>query len=50
MKAKFFLNLGRTAGVIMGAGFVLTASAGTPSTALASLSDMDRSPTTSSRW
>lgn len=31
MKTKFFLNLGRSAGIVMGAGFALTASAGTQS-------------------
>ena len=30
MKTKFFLNLGRSAGIVMGAGFALSASAGTP--------------------
>ncbi|HEV2111271.1 MAG TPA: VCBS repeat-containing protein [Gammaproteobacteria bacterium] len=30
MKTKYFLNLGRSAGLVMGAGFALTASAGTP--------------------
>jgi hypothetical protein len=31
MKAKFFLNLGRSTGIVMGAGYALSASAGTPS-------------------
>lgn len=30
MKTKFFLNLSRSAGILMGAGLALTASAGTP--------------------
>ena len=31
MKAKYFLNLGRLAGIALGAGYALSASAGTPS-------------------
>ena len=31
MKTKFFLNLGRSAGIVMGAGYALSASAGTTS-------------------
>ena len=30
MKTKFFLNLGRSAGIVLGAGYALSASAGTP--------------------